>query len=100
MIELLMGASPLAVIALLAYIIYLLVRGKGNLRTLSAKQETIASNHLHGLPEMLELLRSSRDALERIEAAIHEGNRMTTAANLTTQSNLEYIKARINGGAR
>lgn len=71
--------SPLAVIGLLAYVIYLLVKGKGNLPELKASQELIATNHLHDLPEMAETLKRMESMLQLMNV------------------NLIYIRARING---
>lgn len=78
----LLSASPLAVIALLSYVIYLLVWGKGNLPGLSQQSTTIAENHLHELPEMME-------TLKRIEMALK-----------TMNDNIIYIRARVNGHDR
>lgn len=64
--------SPLAVIALLGVVIYMLVKNQKG-------QETLTSNHLHELPEMAETLR-------RIEASLN-----------TVKDNTFYIRARING---
>lgn len=71
--------SPLAVIALLAYVVYLLVRNKKSVHS-------IATNHLHSLPEMAA-------TLERIEAGIVEGNRQHTDMLVM----LSHVKARLNG---
>lgn len=64
--------SPLAVIALLGIVIFFLVRNQRG-------QKAIAENHLHGLPELLDLTRAQTETLQRIEVS------------------LAYIKARING---
>ena len=65
--------SPLAVIALLGTIIFMLVKGK----TASAKAlQTVQTNHLHELPEMA-------DTLRRIETRMAEY--------------FTYIKAKIDG---
>ena len=65
--------SPLAVIALLGTIIFMLVKGK----TASAeKLKEVQENHLHELPEIAETLR-------RIEQRMGE--------------DFSYIKAKLNG---
>lgn len=64
--------SPLAVIALLAYVIFLQVKNQRG-------QSRIATNHLHELPEMM-------NALRRIEEALQKLN-----------DNIVYIRARVNG---
>ena len=68
--------SPLAVIALLGVIIFVLVRGK---TSTDAKVEKITSNHLHNLPDMsddlnriLEANVKSADTLQRIEVKMRE----------------------------
>ena len=61
--------SPLAVIALLGVVIFFLVKGRGEV-------QSIASNHLSGLPEILE-------TLQRIEVKLGE--------------DLAWIKAKLNG---
>ncbi len=71
--------SPLAVIALLSYVVYLLVKNKRNVHS-------ITTNHLHGLPEMAA-------TLERIEDAINAGNRQHTEMLVE----LAHIRARLNG---
>jgi hypothetical protein len=69
--------SPLAVIALLGTVIFLLVKGK---TSADEKIETVASNHLHDLPEMCE-------SLKRIEGLLEKINDKVT-----------YVQARVNGG--
>ena len=64
--------SPLAVIALLGYVVYLLVAKKGPVAS-------IGSNHLHQVPEIVE-------ALGRIEAGV--GN---------ISKDLSYLIGRLNG---
>lgn len=59
LLALLNSFSPLGVIALLAYIVYLLVNQRQQVHA-------IKTNHLHGLPEMLEIL-------HRIELTLVEG---------------------------
>jgi hypothetical protein len=61
--------SPLAVIALLGTIIFLLVKGK---TAADGKVEVIASNHLHGLPEMADTLKSIAETLRRMEVKMGE----------------------------
>lgn len=72
--------SPLAVIALLGTIIFLLVKGK---TAADGKVETIASNHLHELPSMSEDIRSIAETLRRMET--------------TMASEFSYLRARLNG---
>jgi hypothetical protein len=69
--------SPLAVIAGLAYVIFMLVRTRGELK---ADNVTITENHLHELPAMAESLR-------RIEAQL---------SNISIT--LGYLRGRLNGG--
>jgi hypothetical protein len=66
------GMSPLAVIALLGLVIYLLVKQR-------AQTATISDNHLSGLPEMAR-------TLERIEASINDMARDVT-----------WLRAKSNG---
>jgi len=77
LLQVLNSLSPLAVIALLAVIIFMMVQqNKG-----TAKQEQvneIRDNHLHDLPQMLE-------TLQRIEVKLGE--------------EFAYIRAKLNGKA-
>lgn len=72
--------SPLAVIGLLGYIIFMLVKGKTaagkTAATAAQKIHEVQTNHLHELPEILA-------TLQRIEVKLGE--------------EFSYIKARING---
>ena len=68
--------SPLAVIALLGLVIFMLVKAKGAKEDMDAKVAEITDNHLHGLPEMAEIL-------QRIEVKLGE--------------EFSYIRARLNG---
>ncbi len=75
--------SPLAVIALLGTIIFILVRRK------AASPEAVAEikdNHLHDMPEMVATLRKIDETLQRMEVRIAE--------------DLAYIRARINGTSK
>ena len=56
--------SPLAVIGLLAYIVYLLVSKKGPVNT-------IATNHLHSLPEIAASLGRMEETLLEIRDGIN-----------------------------
>jgi hypothetical protein len=59
--------SPLAVIALLGTIIFMLVKGK----TASAKAlHTVQTNHLHALPEMSDTIRRMSETLARIDTKL------------------------------
>ena len=69
--------SPLGIIALLGVIIWMLVKGK---TSTDAKVETIANNHLHGLPDITA-------SLDRIEGLLQSMN-----------ESVIWIKARVNGG--
>ena len=69
--------SPLAVIALLAIVIFLLVKGKAEVST---QVTTISDNHLHDVSDQLTQI---AETLQRLEVSISE--------------NFAYIKARING---
>lgn len=73
------GLSPLAVIALLGLVIYLLVQQRKT-------THEISGNHLSGLPEMHETLRRIDGSLRRIE------DRMDAACDGIT-----WIRARLNG---
>lgn len=79
-IEALNALTPLGLAGGLGYVIYLLVKGK---TSADVKVETIASNHLHGLPEMLDILREMNDTLHRMDR--------------TAAENFAYLKARLNG---
>lgn len=79
LLETLNSLSPLAVIALLGTVIFLLVKGKGDV---DGKYTTITENHLHDLPDMVA-------ALGRIETLMQNMN-----------DNIIYIKARVNGGSK
>lgn len=68
--------TPLAVIALLGVIIFLLVRGKESAAT-REQVTTLKENDLHHLPEMIETLR-------RIEFSLTD--------------NFSWIRAKLNGG--
>ena len=68
--------SPLAIIGLLGTIIFMMVKGK---TATDEKVHTIASNHLHELPEMAETLRDMNRTLIALDA---------------------YLRARLNGGGR
>lgn len=72
--------SPLAVIALLGTIIFMLVKGKtGAGKQLKAVQE----NHLHDMPEVVQTMRDMKETLQRIEVKLSE--------------DMAYLKGRING---
>jgi hypothetical protein len=68
--------TPLGLIGGLGYIIYLLVKNQKG-------QDKIATNHLHGLPDMVE-------ALNRIEEKLDRNFEKVS-------SDLSYIRGRING---
>lgn len=61
--------TPLAIIGLLAAAILLLAKGR---KEVTAKITTIADNHLHELPELVENSRRSVDVLQRIEVKLGE----------------------------
>jgi hypothetical protein len=63
-IQILSTLSPVGLAGMLAYIIYLLIKGR---TAADAKVETIASNHLHELPELVDTSRKIIDVLQRIE---------------------------------
>jgi len=74
------GLSPLAVIALLGTVIYILVKGK---TPTARKVNEITDNHLHDLPSMATDIKDIAETLRRMETkAIEE---------------FSYLKARING---
>ena len=70
LLEIVNSLSPLAVIALLAIVIFLLVRGK---QEVSQQVTTISDNHLHEVA----------DVLQRIEVTLAE--------------NFSYIRSKLNG---
>ena len=73
LLTLLNSLSPLAVIGLLAVIIFMMVKGK---TATDVSVESLKENHLHNLPEIA-------DSLRRIETSLAE--------------NFSYIKAKLNG---
>lgn len=70
--------SPLAVIALLGTVIFILVKGKTPKRL-----HEITTNHLHELPQMAADLREIAESIRRVEVKLTE--------------DLSYLKARLNG---
>lgn len=76
LLEILNNFSPLAVIALLGVIIFMLVKGGGNVAT-KDQISKIEGNDLHHLPQVVE-------SLQRIEISLAE--------------NFSWIRARMNGG--
>lgn len=77
LLTLLNTLSPLAVIALLGLVIFMLVKARAkNLLDVGDKVDLLSSNHLHELPEIAETLR-------RIEVKLGE--------------EFSYIKAKLNG---
>ena len=79
-IAVLNSASPLAVIALLGLIIFLLVRRD---IALTKKVDAIKHNDLHEMPEVAENLRQVVLTLQRIEVKL--------------SAEFAYIRARLNG---
>ena len=73
------GMSPLGVIALLAIIIAMLVKGQ---RMVVGKMDTLSNNHLHEIPELVENSRRTVDVLQRIEVRLGE--------------DLTYIKSKVD----
>ena len=65
--------SPLGIIALLGVIIFMLVKGKGEV---AGKVDVLAENHLHDVG----------DSLRRIEALLQNVN-----------DHIVYIRAKVNG---
>jgi hypothetical protein len=63
-LSLLKSAPQLAVIGLLSYVVYLLVAKKGPVKQ-------IGLNHLHELPEAMELLREIHTSLQEIRDGIN-----------------------------
>lgn len=74
LLTMLNSLSPLAVIALLGLVIYMLVKGK---QQVTGQVADISDNHLHSLPEIAETLR-------RMETRMAE--------------DFSWIKAKLNGG--
>ena len=66
------GLTPLGLAAGLAYVIYLLIKSKGQV-------STITDNHLHGLPDMANDLKEIKTLLQSMN------------------DNIIYLKARSNG---
>jgi hypothetical protein len=63
-LEALNTMSPLAVIALLGTVIFLMVKGK---QDADAQYETMTGNHLHELPQIASDIRAMSETLQRIE---------------------------------
>lgn len=84
-IKALESMSPLAIIALLCFIVYRMVGkdgtadGGNQFDGVNKKLDTIATNHLHELPDMADTLRRIEDQLSKMN------------------DNIVYIKARVNG---
>jgi hypothetical protein len=72
--------SPLAIIGMLGTAIVLLIKSRNEV---SGKVDTVANNHLHELPEAVEILRRMESTLQRIEVKMSE--------------DFSYIRARLNG---
>lgn len=87
------GLSPLAVIGLLAYIIYQLVSSKKEDKVVAANLISVKDNHLSDMPEIVEILRGVQGSMVRIEAS---QQRM----EVNQGENFAYLKARLNGKAR
>ena len=64
--------TPLGVIGILAYVVYLLVGKKGPVKTLG-------TNHLHSMPDIVASLARMEDTLNEINSGI------------------QYLKGRLNG---
>lgn len=79
LLALLNSFSPLGVIALLAYIVYLLVAKNGPVRQ-------IRDNHLHGLPSMEASLQALAQSAERQEKLLSE-----------IAGGMNYLRGRLNG---
>lgn len=62
--------SPVGIIGLLAYIIYQLVNAKKSTEVVADNLASVKDNHLHDLPEMLEILRSMQASLIRMESTL------------------------------
>ncbi len=80
LLALLNTLSPLAVIALLGLVIFMLVKSKQEVTT---KVDIIAENHLH---EVSDDLKTIIEVLQRMEVRIGE--------------EFSYIRAKLNGGGR
>ena len=63
------GITPLGLSALLAIIIWMLVKGK---RAVTAQVQTIGDNHLHDLPLLIENSNRTVEVLQRIEVKLGE----------------------------
>jgi biopolymer transport protein ExbB/TolQ len=90
LLKLINSLSPVAIIGLLGTVIFMLVRGK---TAVDEKADKIATNHLHGLPEMAstledikDILRTMSNQLQRIELRLGE--------------DLTYLKTKLNGSAK
>ena len=75
--------SPLAVIALLGLVIFMLVKAKGVKLEVDKKVETLRTNDLHELPEIAENLRILVATMQRIE--VEQGREFA------------HLRARLNG---
>lgn len=83
LLELLNSLSPLAVIALLGVVIFILVSGK---TSTDKKVDAIRGNDLHDFPVVAANLTQIMEILQRMEVKLVE--------------DLSYVKARLNGGPR
>lgn len=63
------GLTPLAIMGLLAAAILLLAKGR---KEVSEKMDTLANNHLHELPLLVENSTRSVDILQRIDTKLAE----------------------------
>lgn len=68
--------SPIGIVALLAVVIFMLVRGR---TAADAKLENVATNHLHEMPELVETMRDMNRTLIALDS---------------------YLRARLNGGPK
>lgn len=84
------SASPLAVIALLVYIVYTLVINKKADQAVAANVVSVKDNHLSDMPEIVETLRSMSQTLVRMEASQQR-------CEVNQSENFAYLKARLNG---
>lgn len=63
------GITPLGLSALLAIIVWMLVKGK---RDVAAQVQTLGENHLHDLPLLVENSNRTVEVLQRIEVKLGE----------------------------
>ncbi len=78
-INILNAITPLGIIGLLVYVVYLMIAKKGPIKLIS-------DNHLSGLPEMAQVLNLIRESSLRQEMTLNE-----------IRNSINYLRGRLNG---